>query len=119
MTVGSLNGHDKVYVPKRAKKGGFSGITPWVFVYTELSLRTFVPLNKGRLEMYDVIRSLKYYLFYEWVSVPPLPEAARNGYRDTFTTSEIIIFRSQDLHFSKIYVPQLHILSDLFHSKGI
>jgi hypothetical protein len=119
MTVGSLNGDDKVYVPKRAKKGGFSGITPWVFVFTELSLRTFVPLNEGRLEMYDVLWSLKYYLFYEWVSVPPLPEAAQNGYRDTFTTSEIIIFRSQDLHFSKIYVPQLHILSDLFHSKGI
>jgi len=34
-------------------------------VFTELSLRTFVPLDEGRLEMYDVLWVLKYYLFYE------------------------------------------------------
>ena len=34
-------------------------------MYTELSLRTFVPLDEVRLEMYDVLWSLKYYLFYE------------------------------------------------------
>ena len=46
-------------------------------------------------------------------------EAAQNEDTETSSTSEIIFFRSPDLHFSKIYVYQLHILSDSFHSKSI
>jgi hypothetical protein len=46
-------------------------------------------------------------------------EAAQNEDTETSSTSEIIFFRSPDLHFSKIYVYQLHILSDSFRSKGI
>ena len=53
-------------------------------------------------------------------SVCILPsEAALNQDTETSSTSEIIIFSSPDLHFSKIYVYQLHILSDSFRSKGI
>jgi len=79
MTVGSRNSNDKFYVPKRAKKGGFSGITSRIFVFTELSLRTFVLLNEARLEISDVIRLLKYYLFYERVSVPPYLRQLKNA----------------------------------------
>ncbi len=46
-------------------------------------------------------------------------EAAQNQDTETSSTSEIIIFSSPDLHFSKIYVYQLHILSDSFRSKSI
>ena len=46
-------------------------------------------------------------------------EAAQNEDRETSSTSEIIFFRSPDLHFSKIYVYQLHILSDSFRSKSV
>ena len=46
-------------------------------------------------------------------------EAAQNEDTETSSTSEIIFFSSPDLHFSKIYVYKLHILSDSFHRKGI
>ena len=46
-------------------------------------------------------------------------ETAQNQDTETSSTSEIKFFRSPDLHFSKIYIHQLHILSDSFRSKGI
>ncbi len=85
----------------------------WAFFAYFCSSRWGAPRNIWCYQVTQILLIL-------WTSVrSSLPEAAQNRCRDTSSTSEIIIFRSQDLHFSKIYVHQLRILSDLFPSKGI